>query len=159
MFLSQSQSHLYAGAGTNGKITFVLLIQQLKCPMQLSGKGYVSPNLHTGGTRALEGHKMSGWEDHLEDLPFLFSLPISRASAEDLILYRDFPESLSVLPQTPPSGSRAWGAAAGDAHHPSLTTSFCPTISTCVFTMTENKKILPPPPKILPLLYSCQPQT
>ena len=60
MFLSQSQSPFYAGAVTNRDSSLVLFIQQPKGPMQLSGKGSASPNLHTGSIRVLEGHETSG---------------------------------------------------------------------------------------------------
>lgn len=162
MFLSQSQSHLYAGTHgkrdirTNGKSSLVLFIQQPKWPMQLSGKGSVGPNLHTGSIRVLEGHKTSGWEDHLPGPAIsLLSTHIQsyrrRSCPVQGFSWGTLSPARNLLRQ-----QRTWSRRR--RHTSPITNNTLPfTISTCIFTMTENRKILPHPPNFTVIIFLSAP--
>lgn len=90
-----------------------------------------------------------------QDLPFLFSLPISRATAEDLVLYRFSWGTLSPA-RNLFRQQRTWSRRR--RHTSPITNNTLPfTISTCIFTMTENRKILPHPPNFTVIIFLSAP--
>lgn len=142
--------------GHMGKGTYGQMGKAEKWLMQLSGKGSVGPDLHTGSIRVLEGHKTSGWEYHLPGsaislLPTHIqsyrrgSCPVQGFSWGTLSPARN------LLRQ-----QRTWSRRR--RHTSPITNNTLPfTISTCIFTMTENRKILPHPPNFTVIIFLSAP--
>lgn len=126
----------------------VLSIQPPKQSAQLRGKGSVSPSLHTGSIRVLENIRLRRSLTRISSLYSYPQLPQRLLSCAGIFLQHISPAP-NLLQQ-----QRAWSRR---RHYPSPPTTCPSTSSTCIFTVTKNRKILPHLPKFTVIIFLSAP--